>query len=62
VVSGGQLWVSRYNGPFSSNDLASAVAVGPGGGTVFVTGSSQEQHADGQATVATTPPPAPSGG
>jgi hypothetical protein len=28
------------------------MAVSPGGGTVFVTGSSQEQHADGQATVA----------
>ena len=34
---GTQLWVKRYNGPGS---YATSVAVGPGGGTVYVTGTS----------------------
>jgi putative pyrroloquinoline-quinone binding quinoprotein len=38
--TGEQLWVRRYNGPIGTRDDPSAVRVGPGGGVVFVTGSS----------------------
>jgi WD40 repeat protein len=37
---GTQLWVSRYNGPGRDDDSPAAVAAGPGGKRVFVTGSS----------------------
>jgi outer membrane protein assembly factor BamB len=40
AATGGQLWVSRYNGPASKDDIAHSVAVSPGGGTVFATGVS----------------------
>jgi len=33
--------VSRYNGPGNSSDGGSAVVVSPGGGAVYVTGSSE---------------------
>ena len=39
AATGKQLWVSRYHGPAGGG--GSAVAVSPGGGTVFVTGGSE---------------------
>jgi hypothetical protein len=41
AVTGAQLWVKRYNGPAGRADEAHWVAVGPGGGTVYVTGVSR---------------------
>jgi hypothetical protein len=40
AATGAQRWVNRYNGPASGGGVAFAVAVSPGGGTVFVTGAS----------------------
>src|SRR6266704_3008203 len=47
AAPGGQLWVSRYNGPASGVDNASSAAVSPGGRTVFVTGRSWEGFTSG---------------
>ncbi len=41
AVPGAQLWVKRYNGPGNGLDQARSVAASPGGGMVFVTGSSR---------------------
>jgi hypothetical protein len=51
--TGEELWVARYDGPLHHRDRASAIAVGPGGGRVFVTGSSGQRLDDSDwATVA----------
>jgi outer membrane protein assembly factor BamB len=44
TATGARLWVSRYNGPGDSFDQAASVAVSPGGGRVFVTGSSNTRQ------------------
>jgi outer membrane protein assembly factor BamB len=38
-VRGTQLWVKLYSGPRATDSLPSSVAVSPGGGTVFVAGT-----------------------
>ncbi len=41
AATGARRWLSRYDGPASSNDYAYDVSVSPDGRKVFVTGSSQ---------------------
>jgi DNA-binding beta-propeller fold protein YncE len=40
AATGARRWVSRYNGPKNADDWAVSVAAGPGGRSVFVTGTS----------------------
>jgi DNA-binding beta-propeller fold protein YncE len=39
AATGAQAWVNRFNTPVNGRDLARSLAVSPGGGRVFVTGS-----------------------
>jgi hypothetical protein len=39
TAPGARLWLSRFAGPGRAGDKASAVAISPGGTTVFVTGT-----------------------
>ena len=50
--TGAQRWVRRYDNPGGTVDRAVSVAVSPGGGQVFVTGSSSGAGSGGIATVA----------
>ena len=40
AATGARRWASRYNGPRNADDCAVSVAAGPGGRSVFVTGTS----------------------
>jgi WD40 repeat protein len=50
--TGAQLWVRRYDDPGGTQDQAVSVVVSPGGGLVFVTGSTSGAGSGGIATVA----------
>jgi hypothetical protein len=54
--SGRQLWLRRYDDPKNAGDQARAIAVGPKGSRVFVTGGSDSGglHGDDYVTVAYT--------
>ena len=51
AATGARRWASRYNGPKNADDGAVSVAAGPGGRSVFVTGTSKGATRD-YATVA----------
>jgi hypothetical protein len=40
AATGARVWVRRHDGPVSSEDVATSLAVGPGGDTVYVAGAS----------------------
>ena len=42
VTTGARQWLSTYNGPGNKNDQANALALSPGGHTLYVTGSSYD--------------------
>jgi hypothetical protein len=53
AATGGRLWMRRYDGPAGSSDRGAALAVGPDGSRVFVTGASPGvTSGDDYATVA----------
>jgi WD40 repeat protein len=52
AATGARLWLSRYRGPVSGQDVAHSVAVGPSGHTVFVTGYAAVPSGSVIATVA----------
>jgi hypothetical protein len=53
--NGSRLWAATYNGPGSDYDFGTALAVGPNGGKIFITGSSAgpaPDYDDDYATIA----------
>jgi hypothetical protein len=50
--TGAKRWLKRYDGPASSDDWASALAVSPDGSAVFITGNSYGSGNEDYATVA----------
>jgi hypothetical protein len=45
TATGAQVWLSRYNRAFGSNDLPAQLAIVPGANRVAVAGTSQSQSA-----------------
>jgi hypothetical protein len=52
--SGSRLWVDRFDGPTGGFDQASALAVDPRSGVLYVTGTSESQPGPTGALDATT--------